>query len=306
MPTGPYGGSLFAEGGDVTYEGAGQYLPDWVREYALEKQKKKVDKKAEGGLASLNFNKARGFAAGGQAYTTNIYGDKIPYDNTITSGESSNRFEDIFVPLFFRALGGAGITTAAETPQNSYSDKHNALVGKLQTGMGNQQAMSELKEEGYASGGDIRRRTTGGIGFPTPYLPPYLTDEMAAYVPKNSPGFMEALYARYDLTPEGEGEGNGEGSGEGNAMAMGGYLETGGRVGDGMSDDIPATIDGTQPAALSDGEFVIPADVVSHLGNGSSDAGAQQLYDMMDRIRQARTGTKEQGKEINAKKMLPS
>jgi len=84
------------------------------------------------------------------------------------------------------------------------------------------------------------------------------------------------------------------------------YLETGGMLGDGMSDDIPAMIDGDQPAALSDGEFVIPADVVSHLGNGSSDAGAQQLYSMMDRIRQARTGNKKQGKEINPKKYMPA
>jgi hypothetical protein len=68
---------------------------------------------------------------------------------------------------------------------------------------------------------------------------------------------------------------------------------------DGMADKIPSSIDGEQPAALSHGEFVIPADVVSHLGNGNSDAGAQKLYEMMDRIRQARTGTKEQGKEIN-------
>jgi len=84
------------------------------------------------------------------------------------------------------------------------------------------------------------------------------------------------------------------------------YLETGGMLGDGMSDDIPAMIDGNQPAALSDGEFVVPADVVSHLGNGSSDAGAQQLYGMMGRIRQARTGNKEQGKEINPRKMMPA
>jgi hypothetical protein len=68
---------------------------------------------------------------------------------------------------------------------------------------------------------------------------------------------------------------------------------------DGMADKIPSSIDGEQPAALSHGEFVIPADVVSHLGNGNSDAGAQKLYEMMDRIRMARTGTKEQGKEIN-------
>ena len=66
-----------------------------------------------------------------------------------------------------------------------------------------------------------------------------------------------------------------------------------------MADKIPSSIDGEQPAALSHGEFVVPADVVSHLGNGNSDAGAKKLYEMMDRIRQARTGTTKQGKEIN-------
>jgi hypothetical protein len=75
---------------------------------------------------------------------------------------------------------------------------------------------------------------------------------------------------------------------------------------DGMADKIPATIDGTQEARLSDGEFVIPADVVSHLGNGNSSAGANTLYGMMDKVRQARTGNKEQGKEINPNKFIPS
>ena len=74
---------------------------------------------------------------------------------------------------------------------------------------------------------------------------------------------------------------------------------------DGMADKVPATIDGKQPAALSDGEFVIPADVVSHLGNGNSDAGAKVLEQMMARVRKERTGNKEQGKEINARNMLP-
>jgi len=74
--------------------------------------------------------------------------------------------------------------------------------------------------------------------------------------------------------------------------------------GDGMSDDIPATIGKDQPARLADGEFVIPADVVSHLGNGSSKAGAKQLYSMMNRIRKARTGNSKQGKQINPRKYL--
>ena len=74
---------------------------------------------------------------------------------------------------------------------------------------------------------------------------------------------------------------------------------------DGMADKLSTNIDGKQPAALSHGEFVIPADVVSHLGNGNSEAGAKQLYKMMDRIRQARTGTKKQGKRINPEKFTP-
>lgn len=85
-------------------------------------------------------------------------------------------------------------------------------------------------------------------------------------------------------------------------------FEAGGRFlsggGDGMSDSIPSNIEGKQEARLSDGEFVIPADVVSHLGNGSSKAGAKRLYSMMDRVREARTGNPKQGKEINANKYL--
>ena len=82
----------------------------------------------------------------------------------------------------------------------------------------------------------------------------------------------------------------------------GGYLETG--MGDGMSDSISSSIEGEQPAALSENEFVVPADVVSGLGNGSSDAGAEQLYAMMDRVRKARTGTEEQAPEINAERVM--
>ena len=75
--------------------------------------------------------------------------------------------------------------------------------------------------------------------------------------------------------------------------------------GDGMSDDIPAMIGTKQPARLADGEFVIPADVVSHIGNGSSKAGAEKLYAMMDKIRQERTGRKRQSPQIKAEKYLP-
>jgi hypothetical protein len=90
---------------------------------------------------------------------------------------------------------------------------------------------------------------------------------------------------------------------------LGSYSD-GGRMlkgpGDGMSDNIPATIAGKRPARLADGEFVVPADVVSHLGNGSTDAGAKQLYAMMDRVRQSRTGNKKQGRQIKPDKFVPA
>tara|TARA_A100001515_G_scaffold107767_1_gene88604 strand:- start:154 stop:810 length:657 start_codon:yes stop_codon:yes gene_type:complete len=94
-------------------------------------------------------------------------------------------------------------------------------------------------------------------------------------------------------------------------MAAGGIIgmNTGYYLGgatDGMADKVPARIDNGQEARLSDGEFVIPADVVSHLGNGNSEAGAKELYAMMSRTRKSRTGNPKQGKEINPKKMLPA
>ena len=93
---------------------------------------------------------------------------------------------------------------------------------------------------------------------------------------------------------------------------LGGYSD-GGRLlkgpGDGVSDDIPATIGNRQPARLADGEFVIPARIVSELGNGSTDAGAKRLYAMMDRIQTERkktVGKDKIAKDSKARKHLPA
>ena len=99
------------------------------------------------------------------------------------------------------------------------------------------------------------------------------------------------------------------GMASGGISTLGSYSD-GGRLlkgpGDGMSDSIPAKIGGKQEARLADGEFVIPSDVVSGLGNGSTDAGAKHLYKMMDKVRHARTGRKSQGKQIKSEKYLPA
>jgi hypothetical protein len=93
---------------------------------------------------------------------------------------------------------------------------------------------------------------------------------------------------------------------------LGGYSD-GGRLlrgpGDGVSDSIPASIGDRQPARLADGEFVVPARIVSELGNGSTEAGARKLYAMMERVQRARTRTVGKGKvavNSRADKMLPA
>jgi hypothetical protein len=76
--------------------------------------------------------------------------------------------------------------------------------------------------------------------------------------------------------------------------------------GDGMEDKVYGNIEGRQKVALSRDEFIVPADVVSGIGNGSSNAGADKLYKMMDRVRKARTGIKKQGKQIKGDRYVPA
>jgi hypothetical protein len=88
-----------------------------------------------------------------------------------------------------------------------------------------------------------------------------------------------------------------------NAQTTEGMIEG---IGDGMDDMIPATLEGEQDVVLSDGEFIVPADVVSGLGNGSTDAGAKSLYEMMDRVREMRTGMSDQPDQVPQDMMLPA
>jgi hypothetical protein len=136
-----------------------------------------------------------------------------------------------------------------------------------------------------------------------------LTGDSGLRLMAGSPGLDTSTAGALDLVDEEDEEETGiTYAAQGGLMrlANGGYLSGGNIPGDGMSDDIPARIGGTQEAALSEGEFVIPADVVSHLGNGSSNAGSKKLYAMMDNLRKARTGTEKQGKEINPYNYMPA
>ena len=113
-----------------------------------------------------------------------------------------------------------------------------------------------------------------------------------------------------NLAPPGAKEAAQGGIMQARDSSLGGYAAGGNPrllkgPGDGMSDNIPAMIGRKQPARLADGEFVVPADVVSHLGNGSTEAGAKRLHEMMNNVRRARTGNPKQGKQINPRKYMP-
>jgi hypothetical protein len=145
---------------------------------------------------------------------------------------------------------------------------------------------------------------TATSSFATPYQAPQSTNMLANMVAPSGGGAVNAM--------------SGEPSMQGTRMAMGGLSDLGsysdgGRLlrgpGDGVSDSIPAMIGKQQPARLADGEFVVPARIVSELGNGSTEAGAKQLYKMLDRVQKARgktTGKDKVAKNTNAAKLLPA
>jgi len=131
---------------------------------------------------------------------------------------------------------------------------------------------------------------------------------------------VEAV-ANTSMTGQNDGGGGGEANGGLMSMARGGMAQQfdlggysdGGRLlrgpGDGVSDSIPATIGNKRPARLADGEFVVPARIVSELGNGSTEAGARKLYAMMDRVQSARRSTVGKGrvaKNSRSEKYLPA
>lgn len=168
--------------------------------------------------------------------------------------------------------------------------------------------MPTMANGGTATDAEITHGSIGignNTGYPLVDAPPTAYD-----TPAMRPQQMELLLntpsAQYDL---GTGQSRFAGGGISN---LGGYSD-GGRMlrgpGDGVSDSIPATIGDKQPARLADGEFVVPARIVSEIGNGSSEAGARKLYAMMDRVQKARKKSIGDGKvavDSKAEKMLPA
>ena len=182
--------------------------------------------------------------------------------------------------------------TSAQQSATLYEPKTNPLTGEMTATM-----------YGGGTGKDALKDLKNSRDAVDQYVSQYQTDP-ATVAAKAKSGDYNAMLAmnKINNTPNAN-------YAQGGIANLGGYSD-GGRMlkgpGDGMSDSIPASIQGKQPARLADNEFVVPADVVSHLGNGSSDAGAKKLYAMMSKVRKARTGKAKQAPAIKADKYMPA
>jgi hypothetical protein len=154
----------------------------------------------------------------------------------------------------------------------------------------------------------------GGMDFGAMAQQPAPSFDMGGFGGGMDFGAMQQPAPSFDMGNFGGGAGmdfSGMNLGDMGAFAGGGSVEyaAAGKLlrgpGDGMSDSIKANISGRQEARLADGEFVIPADVVSHLGNGSTEAGSRKLYKMMADVRRARTGKAKQAPAVKVDKYMP-
>ena len=215
-------------------------------------------------------------------------------------------------------LGTAGL----DTLKKAYTDKAGNINWKnvVATGAG---MLSAAKSMGWIGGKNTASQPKGYQGK-IPTYQAILSPVAGAFAPTkageaNRQYFSDLVYATPDKAAAAQAatQKQAEGLATLNPAPVTKPMATGGLTNlkqgtylrggtDGMADKLRTSIDGGQPAALSHGEFVVPADVVSHLGNGNSDAGAKRLYAMMDKVRQARTGSKKQGKQIDPNKYMPA
>ena len=213
---------------------------------------------------------------------------------------------DDFTGVFKQGLSGENLGTMLGTGIAGYAINKSGLSSPNVPVVGYQGTVPEytaVRERVPMQQDPNRRPGSGGRR--------YFSDMMYADRPERQPMTVAQARAKAQEQAQGIAALQAPRLDEKPMMATGGIIgmNTGyylGGITDGMADKVPARIDNGQEARLSDGEFVIPADVVSHLGNGNSEAGAKQLYEMMSRTRKTRTGNPKQGKEINPRKMLPA
>jgi len=209
-----------------------------------------------------------GYQGGIPRYTAARQAVNVPYDPNVRPGSAGRRY----------------FTTQQYVPQEGGDmDASNALASQEAAGIA---SLTQLNPARQMRAATIERAPQGNVSPIVSRAPARVIEDLP--VPRSEG--LEGYTPRY--------------AGGGIAtLAGGGRYLAGGT--DGMEDKVRASIEGQQEARLSDGEFVIPADVVSHLGNGNSNAGAKRLEEMMVNVRKARTGNPQQGRQINARKLMP-
>ena len=229
---------------------------------------------------------------------------------TNTGGFSLSDLTKLFnsAPNLTKLLGAAGIGALANNILGSGSAGPGGYKGGIPTLVASRQQLPIPTTMTNAQGQTVARRPgSGGVTYFSPMQ--YLTPAQAAAQAEAAkqvatPPAPAIPAAPAETTTYAMG-----GMAHGGISSLGGYSD-GGRLlrgpGNGTSDDIPATIGDRQPARLSDGEFVIPARIVSELGNGSTEAGARKLYAMMDRIKKARGKAKNIASDTKSDKHLPA
>lgn len=258
---------------------------------------------AGGGASAVPVGASEGLAS--LVQTPSVFG---------AAGNAAQAFpltEAAFTPLTATTAPAAQFAPAAQAAKASlYTDPFGYLAANKGLAAGS--GFAGLMASGAL---DMTRKT---MGLPEPYKGPlskfrfnpdtYQAADYSMYgMPRYAAGGITNATAVKTVPSMAEQQ-VAQNFAAGGISQLGSYSD-GGRMlkgpGDGMSDSIPASIAGKRPARLADGEFVVPADVVSHIGNGSTDAGAKQLYAMMDRVRRARTGKTQQGRQIKPQKLLP-
>ena len=255
-----------------------------------------------GGAGGAMFGSAG--AAAGEAAGGAMPGAEaalLPETISAQTGSNLGSISPDFAPMPGTAgMGAPGTSMMGSNPAVQYAS--GAMPTAAPSAAAPQGIMGQAKDF-FAGLTPKQQLLAGGAGIAGLGM---IGDQMRGGVPKKKP--YEGPLSRFNYNPDTYRPYN-YGYASGGIASLGGYSD-GGRMlkgpGDGMSDSIPARIGAKQPARLADGEFVVPADVVSHLGNGSTDAGAKQLYSMMNKVRKARTGNPKQGRQIQPRKYLPA
>ena len=261
-----------------------------------------------GGIGAL-LNKMMGGGSGGFAgyqggipqYTASRQQYAVPTDLR----ESDYSPSDSELKSYMSRPGVTDAMLARTMNQYNASPERIAGIANLPAS-----TVSALYQNAMGPNVAARRPGSGGVTY---FSPMQYTQVPPAAATTTTPAVTDAAVAPpatgVEDTSYKVAAGGGLMYGSGGIASLGGYSDGGQLLrgpGDGVSDDIPATIGGRQPARLADGEFVVPARIVSELGNGSTEAGARKLYAMMDRIKSTRSKAKNIAANTKADKHLPA